>query len=87
MDYQISSIDRVLSFDSKLGPILDALEKENLLLRKELGVLEGQLSNTVGICEQILAENNELKLVVKRKNEDIGKIIETIAGNQAEELS
>jgi hypothetical protein len=87
MDYQISSIDRVLSFDSKLGSILDALEKENLLLRKELGVLEGQLSNTVGICEQILAENNELKLIVKRKNEDIGKIIETIAGNQAEELS
>ena len=50
MDYQISSLDRILSFDSKLGPILDGLEKENLLLRKELGVLEGQLSNTVGIC-------------------------------------
>jgi hypothetical protein len=25
MDYQISSLDRILSFDSKLGPILDAL--------------------------------------------------------------
>jgi len=37
--------------------------------------MEGQLSNTVGICEQILAENNELKLIVKGKNEDINKII------------
>lgn len=68
MDFQISSLDRILSFDSKLGPVLDALEKENQLLRKELGILEGQLSNTVGICEQILSENNELKLIVKRKN-------------------
>jgi len=84
MDYQITSIDRILSYDGKLGPILDALEKENLLLRKELGILEGQLSNTVGICEQILSENNELKLIIKNKNEDISKIIETIAGNQAE---
>ena len=87
MDYQISSLDRILSFDSKLGPILDSLQKENGLLRKELGVLEGQLSNTVGICEQILAENNELKQIIKRKNEDITKIIQTIAGNQAEEAS
>jgi hypothetical protein len=55
MDFQITSLDRILSFDSKLGPILDALEKENQLLRKELGILEGQLSNTVGICEQILS--------------------------------
>lgn len=83
MDYHISSLDRILSFDSKLGPILDALEKENLLLRKELGTLEGQLSKTVTICEEILGENNELKLVVKRKNEDISKVIETIASNQA----
>jgi hypothetical protein len=50
MDFQITSLDRILSFDSKLGPVLDALEKENQLLRKELGILEGQLSNTVGIC-------------------------------------
>ena len=48
--------------------------------------MEGQLSNTVGICEQILAENNELKLIVKGKNEDINKIIETIASNRAEEM-
>ena len=34
MDYQISSLDRILHYDSKLGPILDALEKENQLLRK-----------------------------------------------------
>jgi hypothetical protein len=34
MDFQITSLDRILSFDSKLGPILDALEKENKLLRK-----------------------------------------------------
>lgn len=86
MDYQISSLDRILLYDSKLGPILDALEKENQLLRKELGIMEGQLSNTVGICEQILTENNELKLIVKGKNEDINKIIETIATNQAEEM-
>lgn len=39
MDFQITSLDRILSFDSKLGPILDALEKENQLLRKELGIL------------------------------------------------
>ena len=25
MDFQISSLDRILSFDSKLGPVLDAL--------------------------------------------------------------
>jgi hypothetical protein len=31
-----------------------------------------------------LEENNELKIIVKRKNEDISKIIETIAHNQAE---
>lgn len=84
MDFQITSLDRILSFDSKLGPILDALEKENQLLRKQLGILEGQLSNTVGICEQILSENNELKVIIKRKNEDIAKIIDTIAHNQAE---
>ena len=48
--------------------------------------MEGQLSNTVGICEQIIAENNELKLIVKGKNEDINKIIETIASNRAEEM-
>jgi hypothetical protein len=54
------------------------------MLRKELGILEGQLSNTVGICEQILSENNELKLIIKRKNEDIAKIIDSIAHNQAE---
>jgi hypothetical protein len=53
------------------------------LLRRELGTLEGQLSNTVGICEQILGENNELKIIIKKKNEDISKIIETIAHNQA----
>jgi hypothetical protein len=46
--------------------------------------LEGQLSNTVGICEQILSENNELKVIIKRKNDDIAKIIDTIAHNQAE---
>lgn len=55
-----------------------------MLLRRELGTLEGQLSNTVGICEQILSENNELKIIIKKKNEDISKIIETIAHNQAE---
>jgi arginine utilization protein RocB len=27
MEHKISSMDRILSFDSKLGPILDALEK------------------------------------------------------------
>ena len=84
MDLQITSLDKILSFDSKIGPILDALEKENQLLRKELGILERQLSNTVGICEQILQENNELKIIIKRKNEDISKIIETIAHNQGE---
>ncbi len=52
-----------------------------------MGVLEGQLSNTVGICEQILSENNELKVIVKKKNEDIHKIIETIASNQTEEMN
>ena len=32
--HQISSVDRLLSFDGKLGPILAALDKENNLLRK-----------------------------------------------------
>ncbi len=86
MDYQMQSVDKVLSMQGRLGPILDALERENNLLRKELGVLEGQLSNTVGICEQILAENNELKLIVKHKNEDINKMIQTLAHNQAQNL-
>ena len=86
MDYQISSLDRILSFDSKLRPILDALQRENQLLRKQLGVLEGQLSNTVSICDQILAENTELKLIVKKKNDDIAKIIETVGSCQGEEL-
>ena len=53
------------------------------MLRKELGVFESQLSNTVGICEQILSENNELKLIIKGKNEDILKLIDTVALNQA----
>ena len=51
-----------------------------------MGVLEGQLSNTVSICDQILAENTELKLIVKKKNDDIAKIIETVGSCQGEEL-
>ena len=86
MDYQISALDRILSFDNKLGPILDALEKENQLLRKELANLENHLSQSVGICENILNENNELKVIIKKKNVDISKIIETVAANQAEEV-
>ena len=34
IDHQIHSVDRLLSFDGKLGPILSGLEKENNLLRK-----------------------------------------------------
>jgi chromosome segregation ATPase len=83
----VAPVDRLLAADPRLGPLLEALDRENGLLRKELGVLEGQLANTVGICEQILSENNELKLIVKRKNEDLTKVIETVASNEAEELS
>lgn len=43
--------------------------------------MEAQLSNTLGICEQVISENNELKDIVHEKNADISKIIETIAGN------
>lgn len=85
MDFQISGLDRLLSSEGKVGPILSGLEKENNLLRGELATLEKQLSNTVSICEQILQENAELKAVVRGKNEDIAKIIETVALNQTEQ--
>jgi chromosome segregation ATPase len=85
MDFQITGLDRLLSSEGKVGPILSGLEKENNLLRGELGTLEKQLSNTVSICEQILQENAELKAVVRGKNEDIAKIIETVALNQTEQ--
>ena len=65
IDHQISSVDRLLSFDGKLGPILAALEKENNLLRKELALMESQLSNTLGICEQVINENNDLKNIIQ----------------------
>lgn len=68
-------MDRLLSFDGKLGPILAALEKENNLLRRELSLFESQLSNSVSICEQVISENNELKEALLQKNEDISKII------------
>ena len=74
-------MDRLLSFDGKLGPILAALEKENILLRRELSIIESQLSKTVGICEQILEENAQQKQIIQQKNEDMQKIIETIAVN------
>ena len=60
-NYQISSVDRLLSYDGKLGPILAGIEKENNLLRRELSLLESQLSNSVSICEQVIAQNSDLK--------------------------
>ena len=49
--------------------------------------MENQLSNTVGICEQIINQNNEQKTIIQKKNEDIKKIIETIALNESEQIN
>lgn len=83
MDHNIYNVDRLLSFDGKLGPILNGLEKENNLLRKELAVLEKQLSSTVSICEQIINENAHLKDIIRNKNLDLEKLIETVALNES----
>lgn len=49
--------------------------------------MESQLSNTLGICEQVIGENNELKDILMEKNQDITKIIETIAHHESESIA
>lgn len=81
---QIQPLDKLLEYESRLAPILTSLERENNTLRGEISIVSHELSKSLLLCETLIVENKEMKDIVLNKNEDITKIIETIAVNETE---
>lgn len=49
-----------------------------------MSLLSSELSKSLSICESLIAENMEQKNIILNKNNDIKRIIESIALNETE---
>lgn len=82
LNEKIEPIDKLLEYNGRLAPVLVSLEKENNTLRGEISVLSHELRKSLDACESLIQENQEQKSIILNKNQDIRKIIETIALNE-----